>query len=972
MGDTMEDKITEIVQGWQENHVEGTIIFSSSHLLQSWEERLLESLGYLGGIHLALFAGVVESVTQARAEERYIEHSDQLYIFWGIVQNHPDLYPRFATDNPWYSTGMVGTICSVVRELKQAGIDQREVMEKSGCTKDLIALVEDYQETLNQLGMSDPDDALSELSNILSRGNGPEYLKRIITVGFQEFTSGQQRIIRLLERQGQVVHFNDEPSSEMDLIDLVEDLRKNGVEISGLTGSDREWEIRGIARAIRQKIELGEAPDQIAVVFRNTQQYQPYIKSIFSEYQIPWNEKSFFAWNKLPSFTSLCLGLRIFCKVSNHKDIWHLFNQYFSGAQGLLIDQWLTDEFKRTGKEKSLAEWAQWLREHVKGSSETLSEKIRYLADFIAKPLEMMPLAEYWRLGLEWLNTMNTPECVSDTQASPRHEEYILYSRAHYELVQAWDRWVGWTYSLGWDTIPISPEAFLSLIELLCAQQETTAKSSRADGVLVTTPSEVRRSEFSTVIIGGLVEGEFPRKPRRSTLIDENSQEKLRSMGYSIKSTDEYVKGERQTLLNLFRVAKKFVYLSCPTTENDGKRLSPSPFLLEIQNQSGIEGQLWPHYTPAQRLTLDPISPLECALKELTLKTSPFYHFSPETIACIQAEAQRRAGALPYKGFPGTFAVISKKMGKMFNNQYPFSPSAMKEYAHCPFGFFCKRVLRIEPVETPGPLPTPAELGSLYHEILKTFFENHKQALTSEDTDLYMQEILKIADEIFTEEMKSVAGDADLFALRCLQIESVKENLRLFLTEELHWQEKIGWRYLPAAFEVVFGGKEAGIELTIADGEEQIRLVGKIDRIDMRPDGKRFMILDYKTGNVPSHADIINGLDLQMPIYIMAAEEIFKDAEAGSAVYCSLKKHERNAGLWRKAWIKECGLSFRNGKEDDEWSALIDNSKKYLIQYGRSIRNGDFRPTLGECASYCSYRSVCRRAFTGGLEDEAE
>lgn len=968
-----DDQIINIVREWQNNQMEGTIIFSSSHLLKIWEERLLENLGYLGGIHLALFTGIIESITQTQAEERNVKRNDQYFLNWGIIQEHLTLFSSHNLENPWYLTGLVKKYSSVVKELKQSGIDRGEIIVKAGISKDIAFLMDEYQTTLNRLGVSDPDNALNEFNAILKQGNGPEYLKRVITVGFREFTTGQQQTIRLLEKQGQVYHFPLDFYDETNVPTLIEELRNNGVKIQGFTGSDREWEVRGIARTICQTMALGEKPENIVVVFRNLQLYHSYLKNIFSEYQIPWNEVSFFPWNQLPSLTSFRLWLRLFCGNIRYKDIWHLFVQFFTGHHGLLMDQWLTQESTETGKEKTLEQWADWLNKRADESEEPLRRKLNFLAEKLMYSPGMMMLSEYWRLGWDWLNITREPECFSKTDTGMKNEKLALLNRANHELCFAWERWMQWTESLGWNNITVTPETYLSLIDLLCSEEKTTLLTSHNNGVLVTIPSEIKAAEFSTVFIAGLVEGEFPKVPYRSDLIQKENIDNLRLMGFSTKTVEEYAKVELRAFTQLLRAATQDIYVSCPVMEMDGKMLSPSPFLVEIHSSLQDEAHLWPHYTPAQRFNLEPISSLEYSLKNLSKRITPSLGLNLEIIAGIQAEAKRRAGDPLYKGYPGISGEITLQLSRKFNKDYPFSPSAMKEYAQCPFGFFCKRVLRIEPMDIPGPLPTPSELGSVYHEILRKFFENHRnEPIKYSNFDHYMEEILKISAESFAEELESIRGEEDLFALRLLQMESMKENLRYFLIEELHWQEKINWQYLPYAFELSFGGDTDSIQLRISDGDEQVRLVGKIDRIDIASDKKSFIIFDYKTGNVPSQNDIANGLDLQMPIYIMAAELLFQPAEAMAGGYCSLKKHERTQGLWRKTWTRKCGYSLRNAKEDDDWFALIESSKKYLIQYGHSIRIGDFRPTAGPCGPYCSYSSICRRAFTGGLEDEIE
>ena len=49
------------------------------------------------------------------------------------------------------------------------------------------------------------------------------------------------------------------------------------------------------------------------------------------------------------------------------------------------------------------------------------------------------------------------------------------------------------------------------------------------------------------------------------------------------------------------------------------------------------------------------------------------------------------------------------------------SPTALETYARCPFQFFARHVLGLEPLDRPEEVlgPSPAEFGELGHGILK-------------------------------------------------------------------------------------------------------------------------------------------------------------------------------------------------------------------------------------------------------------
>jgi len=69
--------------------------------------------------------------------------------------------------------------------------------------------------------------------------------------------------------------------------------------------------------------------------------------------------------------------------------------------------------------------------------------------------------------------------------------------------------------------------------------------------------------------------------------------------------------------------------------------------------------------------------------------------------------------------------------------------------------------------------------------------------------------------------------------------------------------------------------------LTGGENVEPVELQGKVDRIDSC--GEQFRIIDYKTGKPPPRRQVEQGLRLQVPLYMMAAEALLgKQGETSS------------------------------------------------------------------------------------------
>ena len=143
----------------------------------------------------------------------------------------------------------------------------------------------------------------------------------------------------------------------------------------------------------------------------------------------------------------------------------------------------------------------------------------------------------------------------------------------------------------------------------------------------------------------------------------------------------------------------------------------------------------------------------------------------------------------------------------------------------------------------------------------------------------------------------------------------------------------------PAKFEEEFNG------IAVAP---PIRLRGKIDRIDLRDDGSRARALDYKTGKQPRDVrddSLAGGKALQLPLYILAAQQLLPKTmvESASYLYFTLRGGYRTITFTRSAL--------------DEQRAELTN---LLDTAATMIRSGIFaqHATVEGCRR-CEFRPIC-------------
>jgi len=188
-------------------------------------------------------------------------------------------------------------------------------------------------------------------------------------------------------------------------------------------------------------------------------------------------------------------------------------------------------------------------------------------------------------------------------------------------------------------------------------------------------------------------------------------------------------------------------------------------------------------------------------------------------------------------------------------------------------------------------------------------------------------------------------------------------KFRRFVAAEVQWQREDEDQREPAYFEVSFGrGERRPYEspastsrlLIIPDEESEIGIQGRIDRIDLvkRPtaDGRHstyFEVIDYKSGSRASvsKSEIDSGVDLQLPLYLLAAKKVVFKAKALEPL---------------SAWYVCLGAR-RTKKADAVWSEHKDKVTQFVKDYVKEMRSGYFAPEpFHQCPDYCECKSICR------------
>jgi len=148
-----------------------------------------------------------------------------------------------------------------------------------------------------------------------------------------------------------------------------------------------------------------------------------------------------------------------------------------------------------------------------------------------------------------------------------------------------------------------------------------------------------------------------------------------------------------------------------------------------------------------------------------------------------------------------------------------------------------------------------------------------------------------------------------------------------------------------------------------------IKLCGRIDRIDLRGGKTQAVVIDYKTSsdtNLTEQAKFNATGTIQVPLYMLAAREIWGFEPVGGEYYGILGKRRRGVYLheFKDILGLDSGEPYENEFVDgDEFEACIETARDQAIGAAAGIRAAEFpcRPLDEKSCEYCDYGDICRK-----------
>jgi ATP-dependent helicase/DNAse subunit B len=769
---------------------------------------------------------------------------------------------------------------------------------------------------------------------------------------------------------------------------------------------NRADEIGFIATKIKELHHQNGVPlHKIGITFPDLEKYVPLIKNTFNDFGLPFNLSTGFNLAESPLIQTFMQVLRTVISGFQTTEVFKLAISPFLRKQ-------LTDEanlIRQTARKIRLdylkGDWQERIRKIVvpaedepiipassKITEDQLEVMIKNISDLLItlEPLTAkIPAEKFLTVYIQVLKDLGLVDWYKHDQAeldiSDKEKEFRAFNR----FIKLMDQII-WILKYVHQNHPLDLHEYANNLKLVFENATYNIREWSDYGVQIMPRLEILSLDLDTLFIGGLVEGDFPRHFSRDIFFNDEERAEI-----GLNASEDLISQDRFLFFQLLTSGANNIQFSSPQFESDANLL-PSTFLTDLQEaipiseKNGVvndkflsRSSLPEHLSKSLKYDLneDDIDLYNSWINyELPQKTNYWF----EGIRSLYKRRSYRE-ITQYEGN----LTDSESLHNLIQETHlrrPFSITALESYAFCPMQYFLQRILNLEVEEDIEATLTSLEKGNLIHRILYKFYKqlNLDERLKPWESAENLQHIatemfqnLPYSDILWRVEKEKYFGGPIDTGLWVKFLQTEKEYL-----EKTH--------FIPSFFEAAFGylkGHETDQvyvkPLVIDHNQINIKIYGKIDRIDIDNEG-RFNVIDYKSGQGAMKikiADILKGTSLQLPVYIMAANQILNEKGSkvtpASGMYYQVQDAENcqikfilinqisginppDSNSKKRSDLKSAGIV-----DNVNFEEILQITVDHISNYIDRLSSGNFQHTTSpndiRCSSYCAFKRICRK-----------
>lgn len=635
--------------------------------------------------------------------------------------------------------------------------------------------------------------------------------------------------------------------------------------------SNQFSEISSIANIINKKIREGYRYKDFDIYTTDIDKYKNVISRIFFDTKIPIyiNSKENIKFSKLTLYVTKLLEIYK-CGIKkdlildilklNFLDIPKLdiyeFENYI--LEFNINDYYITKPFKFNNKKSS--EYIYDLNKLNK-----IREKIISIFDIKIKKEELP--GYYIKLIYEHLNNNVFKKYSQSLELLDNSKNEFDISNASKEK-QVWDKICeifNSIYKIYKENITL--DNFINVFKLKIKDTNVKVAPPVLDCVNLLDINLSNMKNTKVAFFVGVNEGEFPKIDQEDILFNDEQLNILKQEGLNLKETT--ISKRNMALYNIYTTLNSIIeclYISVPTSDYSGKVLRISDIINDIKKVVNIKvyGNI---LNEKENIKIENIYSkneiLEYMLDELNNckdieKIYSIYNY-------IKEDSMYRE-LLNYKKDDSN--LNKQTLQTLYNNNFNTSISKIELFKKCPFSYYMKYLLKVEP--RPEFEISSLDIGSFMHEVLEKFSKHlflnnitwHELLMNNSwEGKLY---------EIIEEKLESNLGNKKQslkYGILKEKLINTMKKVIVVIANSFNQSE-----FVPYGYEIEFkdGKMFAPIKIKL-DQETTMNIIGKIDRVDvLKYEEKMYVrVVDYKSSRKDLKLDDIKeGISLQLITYL--------------------------------------------------------------------------------------------------------
>jgi ATP-dependent helicase/nuclease subunit B len=566
----------------------------------------------------------------------------------------------------------------------------------------------------------------------------------------------------------------------------------------------------------------------------------------------------------------------------------------------------------------------------------------------------------------------------------------------------------------------MAADDYLAILHSAFSQLTLAFIPPALDQVLVGSIERSRHPDLRAVFLIGATQKQFPVPIFSDSILTDNDRIAAESADFPLASTSIQTLAECQYLSYIaFTRPSEFLWVTYPSVDDKGISAARSQFIGDLES---LFDNLSEESIADKAIDIENVHS-EAELEDMLCSKLGRDRFLAEaeddkifnelldTINTDEQLAELGSKVLYALNYDNRASLEMNIVKKIFGRRIQSSATRLGIFAACPYQYFARYTLELK--ERQEFKFEPLDLGSFYHRVLdvllKRLVEQGKDFATINDNELI--ELLREEIEKITKKDSFISNFISRRGYNEFIINSagkVLEDCVMAIAQMVR-----AGSFRPKFSEISFGNVEdtgdslGNYELKLLDGR-MLSLNGKIDRLDCADiEGQETaLIFDYKRRDTtPSWRKLYYGLDLQLPIYMLAvrnaADTNVRNIEG--AFYMPIEVSPRKVtlgrlsdrrdsfdykakGLFNGDFFQQLDRSHSNTfynffvtKKGDQYGydsisgalrpGVFENLLRFvehkIIQLAQEIVSGkiDVSPyRLGQVSpcSYCKYKPVCR------------